>query len=203
MNETNHLGIQANLLDHVAKIEDGQRDDSDDVVRPFQAQWNGNRTRGRILKCLVKRGHDLLLIKSVPVELNYRTVGEMEESRQQLKTPSDSRNPVDNGFMDVSVLHIDDCPSWVETSSRLAAALGNVGIPDTKVRFVVLRTREDALRVPFSGSPTILVDGEDLFPSSGRTTDLACRIYFSERHLAGLPSLEDIETALRQRLLGG
>jgi hypothetical protein len=82
VNETNHLTIQANLLDHVAKIDNCQRDDSDDVVRPFQAQWDSNRTQGRILKCLVERGHDLLLIKSVSVELNYRTVGEMEEGRQ-------------------------------------------------------------------------------------------------------------------------
>ncbi len=105
--------------------------------------------------------------------------------------------------MDVSVLHIDDCPNWAEASSRLATALRNVGIPDTEVRFVVLRTPEDASRVPFAGSPTIVVDGDDLFPSSGRTTDLACRVYFSEGHVAGLPSLEDIETALRQRLSVG
>jgi len=105
--------------------------------------------------------------------------------------------------MDVSVLHIDDCPNWAEASSRLTTALRNVGIPDTEVRFVVLRTREDASRVPFAGSPTIVVDGDDLFPSSGRTTDLACRVYFSEGHVAGLPSLEDIETALRQRLSVG
>jgi len=105
--------------------------------------------------------------------------------------------------MDVAVLHIDDCPNWVEASSRLATALRNVGMPDTEVSFVMLRTFEDASRVPFAGSPTIVVDGDDLFPSSGRTTDLACRVYFSEGHVAGLPSLEDIEIALRQRLSVG
>ena len=82
LNETNHLAIQTNLLDHVAKIDNCQRDDSDDVVRPFQAQRDSNRTRGRILKCLVERGHDLLLVKSVSVKLNYHTVGEMEKGCQ-------------------------------------------------------------------------------------------------------------------------
>jgi len=115
-------------------------------------------------------------------------------------THSDRCYPLDNGPMHVSVLHIDDCPNWVEASSRLVTALRNVGIPNTEVSFVVLRTPEDASRVPFAGSPTILVDGEDLFPSTGRSTDLACRIYRTDGHVAGLPSLEDIEEALRHRL---
>lgn len=104
--------------------------------------------------------------------------------------------------MEVSVLHIDDCPNWVEAGSRLRTALNNVGASDTEVSFVTLHTREDASRVPFAGSPTILVDGEDLFPSNGGTTDLACRVYQTDGRLAGLPSLGDIETALRQRNSG-
>lgn len=101
--------------------------------------------------------------------------------------------------MEISVLHIDDCPNWVEAGSLLRTALGHIGLSDTAVTFTVLRTREDASRVPFAGSPTILVDGSDLFPSGGRTKDLACRIYQTDGNFAGLPSLADIEEALRQR----
>lgn len=104
--------------------------------------------------------------------------------------------------MDVSVLHIDDCPNWVEAGSRLRTALNNVGASGTVVNFVALHTPEDASRVPFAGSPTILVDGEDLFPSNGHTTDLACRVYQTDGRLAGLPSLGDIEAALRQHNSG-
>ena len=103
--------------------------------------------------------------------------------------------------MDISVLHIDDCPNWVETGSLLRTALDTIGASDTAVGFVALHTPEDAARVPFAGSPTILVDGTDLFPSDGQTSDLACRIYQTDGHFAGLPSLRDIEEALRQRLV--
>lgn len=102
--------------------------------------------------------------------------------------------------MEVTVLHIDDCPNWAEAGSRLRTALTAVGASDTGVSFMTLHTPEDASRVPFAGSPTILVDGEDLFPSSGRTTDLACRIYRTEGLFAGIPSQADIEAALRQRI---
>lgn len=103
--------------------------------------------------------------------------------------------------MDISVLHIDHCPNWVETGSLLRIALDTIGASDTAVSFVALHTPEDAARVPFAGSPTILVDGTDLFPGDGQTSDLACRIYQTDGHFAGLPSLRDIEEALRQRLV--
>lgn len=102
-----------------------------------------------------------------------------------------------NWTMDVSLIHIADCPNWVETGTRMRAALDNLGMDETEVTFTLLRTPEDAARVSFAGSPTILVDGTDLFPSDGRTTDLACRLYQTDGHFAGLPSLEDIEDALR------
>ena len=76
--------------------------------------------------------------------------------------------------MEVSVLHIDDCPNWVETGSRLRTALDGLGASEIPVDFTVLRTHEEAGAVPFAGSPTIVVDGTDLFPSDGQTTDLAC-----------------------------
>jgi hypothetical protein len=109
----------------------------------------------------------------------------------------------DNSFMDVSVLHIDDCPNWVEAGARLRTALRDLGASDTEVSFVALHTPDDASHVLFAGSPTLLIDGVDLFPTDGRTTDLACRVYRTDGHLAGLPSLADIEVALRQRLSGG
>lgn len=102
--------------------------------------------------------------------------------------------------MDVSILHIDDCPNWVETGSRLRTALDDLGASETPIDFTVLRTHEEAGQVPFAGSPTIVVNGTDLFPSNGQTTDLACRVYQTGGHLAGLPSTNDIAEALRKRL---
>lgn len=98
--------------------------------------------------------------------------------------------------MDIEVLHIDECPSWVEAGSRVREALRVAGITDSTVRYRLLRTAEDAAGVPFAGSPTILLDGRDLFPSDGRTSDLACRVYATPTGLAGLPTTEQLVQAI-------
>lgn len=100
--------------------------------------------------------------------------------------------------MHVEVLHIRQCPSWVEAGTRLEDALESAGLPRT-VEYRVIETPQDAAAVPFSGSPTILLDGVDAFPGADRTTDLACRVYRTESGLAGLPSTEQIAAAIAQR----
>ena len=78
-------------------------------------------------------------------------------------------------------------------------ALAHVGAEDGVVDYRLV-TETTVRDVPqFAGSPTILVDGHDLFPSEGATADLACRVYVSEGRLAGLPSVGEIVAALRQR----
>jgi hypothetical protein len=101
--------------------------------------------------------------------------------------------------MQVHVLHIDDCPNWSEATIRTRQALATLGLADVSVEPVLIDTERKALDAGFAGSPTIIVDGSDLFPSEGRTADLACRVYYTEHGLAGLPSQEQLERALRER----
>ncbi|MFE6254797.1 hypothetical protein [Agromyces sp. NPDC057865] len=59
---------------------------------------------------------------------------------------------------------------------------------------------EDAAgRWAFAGSPTILADGVDLFPSGGRMRSLACRVYATPRGLAGHPTQAQLEEAIISR----
>lgn len=102
--------------------------------------------------------------------------------------------------MKVDVVHIDDCPNWVTAGDRVRAALDALGMVDVPVGYVLLRTPEEASEVVFAGSPTILLDGQDAFPSGGSTTDLACRVYMTDTGLAGLPTVSQIEHAIRDRL---
>ncbi len=102
--------------------------------------------------------------------------------------------------MTITVLHIEACPNWREASDRVRTALTAIGRDDVDVTNVLLSSPEDAAAVAFAGSPTILIDGVDLFPSEGSTADLACRIYRTDSGFAGQPSLSQIENALRDRL---
>jgi len=101
--------------------------------------------------------------------------------------------------MDVELLHIEDCPSWVQAEGRLIDALSRVGSSATSVHVVTVKDAEQAVALNFAGSPTILVDGTDLFPDGSRAGDLACRIYWTPTGIAGLPTTEQIVQALAGR----
>lgn len=98
--------------------------------------------------------------------------------------------------MNIEVLHIEDCPSWVEAGNRLSEALNLTGHDDATIVYRLLRNPGDTAGSPFAGSPTITIDGEDLFPSSGRTGELACRVYMTPSGMAGLPTLEQLISAI-------
>jgi hypothetical protein len=74
--------------------------------------------------------------------------------------------------VEVELLYWDGCPSHPAVLADLRAALGDE-VPVT-VREVV--SEEQAVAERFPGSPTIRVDGVDLFPSD-EPPSLTCRIY--------------------------
>jgi hypothetical protein len=99
----------------------------------------------------------------------------------------------------IELLHIAECTNWEATSHLLRAALDALGHPDTPITVTLIDSPASAERVPFAGSPTILVDGADLFPSGERTSELACRIYLTSTGLAGHPTQEQITESLTAR----
>jgi hypothetical protein len=99
--------------------------------------------------------------------------------------------------MRVEILHIDECPNWVEAGTRVEAALAELGRGDVEVSYRLLTDSVQAAAVPFAGSPTILLDGVDAFPTDGRTSDLACRIYRTDTGFAGMPSVAQLVEAIR------
>ena len=102
--------------------------------------------------------------------------------------------------MKVEILHIDECPNWEEAGRLVRAALDEVARSDVTVDYRLLSSSEEAADVWFAGSPTILIDGADAFPSEGRTTDLACRVYHTDHGLAGLPTVEQLLRVFRERV---
>lgn len=100
------------------------------------------------------------------------------------------------GLMEVELLHISECPSWVEAESRLREALTRIGASDSTVRVVKIVDAAQAAALNFAGSPTFLVAGVDLFADAARASDLACRIYRTPAGFAGMPTTEQIADAL-------
>lgn len=96
----------------------------------------------------------------------------------------------------IEIVHIRDCPSWMVAGQRVKEALLAGGLSNTAVEFRLLETREDAAAVLFAGSPTILADGVDLFPTGQRTTELSCRVYATPAGLSGSPTTAQLMDAL-------
>ena len=72
--------------------------------------------------------------------------------------------------MDVSLLYFDGCPNWEVADQRLAEIAGEYA--DVVVTLQRVETVEEAERLGFHGSPSIVVDGVDLFAESG--TGVGC-----------------------------
>ena len=102
--------------------------------------------------------------------------------------------------MRIEILHIDECPNWVEAGTRVEAALLELGRDQDEVTYRLLTSSADAATVAFAGSPTILLDGVDAFPTDGRTLDLACRVYRTASGFAGVPTVAELVEAMKPHL---
>ena len=102
----------------------------------------------------------------------------------------------------MQLLRIDACAGADAAVERTRRALDALGLDRVPIETVLLRTPTEIADLPFGGSPTLLVDGEDPFPSPAPVRALACRLYVGASGVEGAPSEEAIAAALRSRLAG-
>ena len=98
------------------------------------------------------------------------------------------------GVMDVTLLYFDDCPNWKVADDRLATAARD--LPDVTVTRHLVDTPEEAERVGFRGSPSILVDGVDVFAKADAPVGLSCRVYQTPDGPAGSPTVEQLRAVI-------
>ena len=102
--------------------------------------------------------------------------------------------------MEVRLVYFDGCPNWRLTWGRLRQVLDRLGRADVPISGVRVQTADEALAAGFAGSPTIVVDGRDLFPRSTEWAGgLECRLYRTPVGSVGVPDVADIMSALRER----
>jgi hypothetical protein len=101
--------------------------------------------------------------------------------------------------MKVEILYFDGCPTYRTAQETLQGVLAREEV-EADVSLVAVNTDKEARRLAFPGSPTIRVDGEDLFPVSDRTEyALGCRMYATAEGLRGSPTAEMVRAALAER----
>jgi len=96
--------------------------------------------------------------------------------------------------MKITLLYFDGCPSWKTTEERLTAIAAER--PEITVTRHLVETIDEAERVAFHGSPSILIDGVDPFADADAGVGLACRIYQTPQGPAGSPTLEQLRAAV-------
>jgi len=101
--------------------------------------------------------------------------------------------------MRVEVLYFDGCPTYRVAEKTLREVLAQEDA-EAEVELVAVNTDEEARRLRFPGSPTIRVDGEDLFPVPDQVGHaLGCRMYATPEGLRGLPTAEMVRASLAER----
>ena len=97
--------------------------------------------------------------------------------------------------MRLLLLRVPDCPNAAVLESRLVPILASR--PDIQVTREVVTTDDQARRLGMAGSPTLLLDGRDLFARPGQQPSLSCRLYPGDDGRPGpAPSGQQLLTAL-------
>ena len=102
--------------------------------------------------------------------------------------------------MTVELLWWEGCPSYPQTRADLERILSEEGI-GAELRSVEIESDEQARREHFPGSPTIRVDGEDIFPPEEvEPYSLTCRVYrLPDGRISPTPDPDELRAALMRR----
>ena len=97
--------------------------------------------------------------------------------------------------MEITLQYFESCPHWNVVESRLKAIIDEHRL-DANLSYQPIETPEEAEKLSFVGSPTVLIDGTDPFAPETPVVGLACRTYFSTAGRGGSPLVAQLERAL-------
>jgi hypothetical protein len=95
-------------------------------------------------------------------------------------------------------LYSEDCPSHEQALQRLRKVMNEEGMRN-EIEILRVETSEEAEKLKFIGSPTILIDGRDIDPPTNPYYALTCRAYrLEDGRISPLPSEAMIRQAIRR-----
>jgi hypothetical protein len=102
--------------------------------------------------------------------------------------------------VNVELLWWEGCPSTERALEAVRDALSELGLASVEVHMREIETDDDAEAAGFVGSPTILIDGEDLVPAAAEEPiGLSCRVYRRrDGRVSPIPDPVDLREALER-----
>ncbi len=97
--------------------------------------------------------------------------------------------------MKIELLYFDGCPTYRPAHEALKQALSEEGI-DARIQLLAVNTDEEAQRMQVPGSPTIRVNGRDLFPAPEPQAGARMPDVPTPEGLRGTPTKEMLREAL-------
>jgi hypothetical protein len=98
--------------------------------------------------------------------------------------------------LDFELRTILGCPNSGPALALFRKALAAEGKEAEPLKVRLVTSESEAAELQFHGSPSFIVDGQDLFPADSASA-LSCRLYRSGHGVAGLPSEESLRAAVR------
>lgn len=102
--------------------------------------------------------------------------------------------------MQVTIQYFDGCPNWKHLHSAVESLMAELAV-DGAIGLQRVETQEEAEKVGFRGSPTLLVGGVDPFADENAPFGLGCRLYATESGFAGEPPIDEVRAALVKAVL--
>jgi hypothetical protein len=95
----------------------------------------------------------------------------------------------------ITLQYFDGCPNWQLADRDLKEAIRRLDL-DADISYQKVESHDEAQRLQFRGSPTILVAGRDPFADSAAPVGLSCRVYRTGRRSSGTPGLHALQRVL-------
>jgi len=99
--------------------------------------------------------------------------------------------------LQIDILYTKDCTGWQPADQLLRQALAELGL-EAEINYWLVESDRQAFEYQFIGSPTIRVNGQDLFPDEKAKPALRLRPYFSSEGMLDYPTYDMIVEALRR-----
>jgi hypothetical protein len=103
--------------------------------------------------------------------------------------------------MRIDLLYFDGCPSWKNALDNLRVAFKEENI-EAEINLVLVGNDEEAMKEKFLGSPSIRVNGIDMWPMSRQSYFLSCRMYRTAEGMKGFPTVTMLREKIHELQLG-